>query len=574
MASNINDNIDVTLPAEQTGGYAGKVLKTKFVETLTSLKSGLTVAKSEITALQDGGIDAEAVQDIIASTIESGDNITTAYNDTTGKLTISADLFAEELPITASRNLLSSDQQNILVNAGATDLTITILTEAVSGIQAGAVQGFFTSSTGKFVFAGVAITGTVPNQAANTGFELRYRGGDVWVWDSGSGAAGASTDSSSLPSLGRLRKATNQLKVGEINKVNVIIIGDYTQMNVTRTYDTVLKTPTNRAKTSFPNLLVTELARMSGLQVNNNFYFTGFETQDPAISQKHDTRNVLTGTWTRGTTGQRIFLGRPAITTVTGSKQVFTPYPIFGSEICDTVDLYYRINSEWGSVALSIDGGVTTLATRNLADTAYGTSSMVIKWTVSVPRGANVITLTADCTGGKTVPELIIHTKDMQTPSIEIISIAPYLDGTSQSVKDHIAPALPLLNPHLVITAVTPSMATGGVSNATATTNYNDIYNLISPYADVAHMISPPTMNGDNSTAWLAWSVLQSGHRDTVLTVAATQGVPVVDMWEQWGNGNWDMYSYNGYYTDMTSYSNIGNQDIATGLKALFEEVL
>jgi len=90
MASNINDNIDVTLPAEQTGGYAGKVLKTKFVETLTSLKSGLTVAKSEITALQDGGIDAESVQDIIASTLVAGSNVTITYNDTLGTITIAS----------------------------------------------------------------------------------------------------------------------------------------------------------------------------------------------------------------------------------------------------------------------------------------------------------------------------------------------------------------------------------------------------------------------------------------------------------------------------------------------------
>jgi len=215
MASNINDNIDVTLPAEQTGGYAGTVLKTKFVETLTSLKSGLTVAKSEITALQDGGIDAESVQDIIASTIESGDNITTAYNDTTGKLTISADLFAEEFPVTASRNLLSSDQANILVNAGTTDLTITILTEAVSGIQAGAVQGFFTSSTGKFVFAGLAITGTAPTQAANAGFEIRYRGGDVWVYEGASGLGSGSGNTTQSPTKTEIEAGLN-LALGDV----------------------------------------------------------------------------------------------------------------------------------------------------------------------------------------------------------------------------------------------------------------------------------------------------------------------------------------------------------------------
>lgn len=53
MASQINDDIDTSLPAETSGTYLGKVLKSTFVTVLNALKAGLTVAKAEITNLQN-----------------------------------------------------------------------------------------------------------------------------------------------------------------------------------------------------------------------------------------------------------------------------------------------------------------------------------------------------------------------------------------------------------------------------------------------------------------------------------------------------------------------------------------
>jgi len=94
MASNINDNIDTSLPAEGSGVNAGKVLKTTITTTLNNLKTGLTVAKSEITALQDGKQDSatltESVQDVIGASVVAGANVTVTYNDTTGLTTIDA----------------------------------------------------------------------------------------------------------------------------------------------------------------------------------------------------------------------------------------------------------------------------------------------------------------------------------------------------------------------------------------------------------------------------------------------------------------------------------------------------
>lgn len=52
--SDINDNIDTSLAAETSGVNVGKVLKSTLVSVLNSLKAGLTTAKSEITALQNG----------------------------------------------------------------------------------------------------------------------------------------------------------------------------------------------------------------------------------------------------------------------------------------------------------------------------------------------------------------------------------------------------------------------------------------------------------------------------------------------------------------------------------------
>jgi len=94
MASNINDNIDTSLPAEGSGVNAGKVLKTTITTTLNNLKTGLTVAKSEITALQEGKQDSatltESVQDVIGASVVAGANVTVTYNDTTGLTTIDA----------------------------------------------------------------------------------------------------------------------------------------------------------------------------------------------------------------------------------------------------------------------------------------------------------------------------------------------------------------------------------------------------------------------------------------------------------------------------------------------------
>jgi hypothetical protein len=61
MASNINTNFDVSLQAETSGEFVGKVKKTTFVGALNSLKSGLNVAKTEITALQESVVNVESL---------------------------------------------------------------------------------------------------------------------------------------------------------------------------------------------------------------------------------------------------------------------------------------------------------------------------------------------------------------------------------------------------------------------------------------------------------------------------------------------------------------------------------
>jgi len=124
MASNINTDINVSLPAETSGPDQGLVTKTTFVTTLEALKQGLVVAKEEIEELQDTP-NSDSTWGGITGTLEDQTDLTTALNDKQATL-----VSGENIKTINGVSLLGSE--DIVIGGGSSALpTITTFSTTI-----------------------------------------------------------------------------------------------------------------------------------------------------------------------------------------------------------------------------------------------------------------------------------------------------------------------------------------------------------------------------------------------------------------------------------------------------------
>ena len=88
-----------------------------------------------------------------------------------------------EIPITANRDALLSDANNILTNSTTNNYTVTIQSATVFIVNQ--IITKYRTNTGTLSFAagaGVTFQGTEPTDTQYGHIGLRYRGGNVWAW--------------------------------------------------------------------------------------------------------------------------------------------------------------------------------------------------------------------------------------------------------------------------------------------------------------------------------------------------------------------------------------------------------
>lgn len=129
------------------------------------------------------------------------------------------------------------------------------------------------------------------------------------------------------------------------------------------------------------------------------------------------------------TTGVPVLSGYPTLGGLMFGMRIGTPTDMAtftpGTPF-DTVDVYSALSAAAGSVLVSVDGGVTTLATISNNNSTAG----ILKTTVTVPAGSTAVSFKSSNAGGTGDPYISgVKTRVAATPKIEIINGA--LTGTT-----------------------------------------------------------------------------------------------------------------------------------------------
>jgi lysophospholipase L1-like esterase len=291
---------------------------------------------------------------------------------------------------------------------------------------------------------------------------------------------------------------------------------------------------------------MTQILRSCGLNASDASWMGDQNTFQQSTSlATYDPRITIGTGWVSGTGG--LTFGAYALTGSGSGVVSFSPTQTF-----DTIEVYWAGYPGHGTFSIGVDGGA------GLASVSTDVAASVVKTVVTCSRGTHTVDVAR--TGGGVVSLIGMRVYDSTVKEISIIQ-GGWSGAASASWNDAAQPFSPkpvlqYIAPDLTIIALCGNDWHGSVAQATFSANIQALITAAQVSGDVILMTDTNT-----NPATTKSYALQQPYLDTLCSLAASNGVPFVDIAYRWKS--FEAANAAGWMSDQNHPSAAGYLEIA-----------